>query len=202
MARAPFRAEPDVGGVGGAGGARPLRCAGLVDAESFGEDRCGEPAGERQQCAVATGAPGDAVGRQALAQVLGGDVGAALAAREQLAEILDVQLPLAMSGRQPVERVIPRPTLQRAACVLRSIGHGHRPDDSPGVGDVLTTTAVTGAGRRCRTGPPRCALLVKRADRRWRALQPAAIPQHGRRYGRRSGGIASIPTCSRSMRCG
>ena len=46
------------------------------------------------------------------------------------------------------------------------------------------------------------ALHMQRADRWWRALQAAAIPQRGRRYRRRSGGIASIPTCSRSMRCG
>lgn len=77
-----------------------MRCAGLVDAESFGEDRCGEPAGERQLCAVATGATGDAVGRQALAQVLGGDVGAALAAREQPAVVFAVGDALVSKGER------------------------------------------------------------------------------------------------------
>jgi hypothetical protein len=35
--------------MGGAGGADPLRGAGLVDVEALGEDRCGEPAGEGEQ---------------------------------------------------------------------------------------------------------------------------------------------------------
>ena len=47
--------ELDVAAVGGAGGADPLRGAGLVDAEALGEDRCGEPAGEGEQRAVTAG---------------------------------------------------------------------------------------------------------------------------------------------------
>ena len=80
---APFRAELNIRGVGPAGGADPLRGAGLVDAEALGEDRRREPTGERQQRAVAAGTTGDADGCQALAQVLGGDMRPRLAAREQ-----------------------------------------------------------------------------------------------------------------------
>ena len=61
-----------------------------MDAESFGEDRCGESAGEGEQCAVAAGAAGDAVDCQALAQVLGRDVRPGLAAREQPAVLFAV----------------------------------------------------------------------------------------------------------------
>ena len=41
-------------------------------------------------------------------------------------EILGVQLPLAMSRRQLVECVSPRPTLERRARSFRTIGYGHR----------------------------------------------------------------------------
>jgi hypothetical protein len=60
-----------------------LRGAGLVDAEAIGEDRCRESAGEGEQRAMAARTAGHAVGRQALAQVLGGDVRRGFAAREQ-----------------------------------------------------------------------------------------------------------------------
>jgi hypothetical protein len=60
-----------------------LRGAGLVDAEALGEDRCREPAGEGEQRAVAATTAGDAVGCQALAQLLGGDVRPGLVDREQ-----------------------------------------------------------------------------------------------------------------------
>jgi hypothetical protein len=60
-----------------------LRGAGLVDAEALGEDRCREPAGEGEQRALAARTAGHAVGCQALAQVLGGDMRPGLAAREQ-----------------------------------------------------------------------------------------------------------------------
>jgi hypothetical protein len=74
--------ELDGAAVGGAGGADPLRGAGLVDAEALGEDRCREPAGEGEQRALAARTAGHAVGCQALAQVLGGDMRPGLAARE------------------------------------------------------------------------------------------------------------------------
>jgi hypothetical protein len=46
-------------------------------------------------------------------------------------EILDRQLPLAMSRRQLGERVTPHATLERAAGSLLSIGQGHRRHDTP-----------------------------------------------------------------------
>jgi hypothetical protein len=63
-------------GVGRAGEADPLlRRAGLMDADPLGEDRCGEPGGERKQGRVP---PLDALPEpeafQPLAQRVGGDV--------------------------------------------------------------------------------------------------------------------------------
>jgi hypothetical protein len=46
-------------------------------------------------------------------------------------EILDVQLPLTMSRRQLVERVTPHTTLERAASLRYSVGHGHPRHDMP-----------------------------------------------------------------------
>jgi hypothetical protein len=93
-------AELDVAAVGDARSAGPLRGAGWVDAEALGEDRCGESVGEREQRAVAAGAAGDAVGCQALAQVLGSDVGAGLAAREQPAVFVAVGDALVSQGER------------------------------------------------------------------------------------------------------
>jgi len=65
-------------------------------AEALGEDRCRKPAGEGEQRAAAARTAGDAGGCQALAQVLGGDVRAGLAAREQPAVYVSVGDPLVL----------------------------------------------------------------------------------------------------------
>jgi hypothetical protein len=54
-------AQGDVVGVGGAGGADPLSCACLVEAEAFGEDRGGQSGGEREQRGMSAWAARDPV---------------------------------------------------------------------------------------------------------------------------------------------
>jgi hypothetical protein len=106
--------ELGVAAVGGAGGTRRLCGAGLVDSEALGEDRCRESAGEGEQRAVAAGTAGDAVGRQALAQVLGGDVRPGLAAREQPAVFFTIGNPLVSQGERDRGGAAPAARSRRA----------------------------------------------------------------------------------------
>jgi hypothetical protein len=77
-------AQLNVVGVSGAGEAHPVRGAGLVDADSLGEDRRGEPGGEREQRSVASvEAALDPVALEPLTQPLAADVRSGMATGQQ-----------------------------------------------------------------------------------------------------------------------
>lgn len=67
-------AQGDVVVVAGAGCTHPFGGASLVDAEPFGEDRGGEPAGKREKRGVAGGSAGDAIGLESVPQAVAAEV--------------------------------------------------------------------------------------------------------------------------------